>query len=36
MPIKYYNGKKGKNIKYAFYVFYPLHLLVIYLIKINL
>jgi len=36
IPIKYYNGKKGKNIKYAFYVFYPLHLLVIYLIKINL
>ena len=36
IPIKYYNGKKGKNIKYAFYIFYPLHLLVIYLIKINL
>jgi hypothetical protein len=29
-----YNGKKGKDIRYIFYAFYPVHLLVIGLIKI--
>ncbi len=33
LPILLYNGKKGPNIKYLFYIFYPLHLLVILLIK---
>ena len=37
IPISLYNGKrgfiKGKVLKYAFYVFYPAHLLIIYLIK---
>ena len=28
-----YNGKKGKNLKYFFYLFYPLHMLIISLIK---
>jgi len=29
-----YNGNKGKDLRYAFYAFYPVHLLVIGLIKI--
>lgn len=32
VPIAFYNGKRGRNIKYAFYVFYPAHLLCFYLI----
>mgnify|MGYP006350758233 FL=1 len=34
IPIYFYNGKKGKNAKYLFYIFYPLHFLVIEGIKI--
>lgn len=32
IPIAFYNGKRGWNLKYAFYGFYPLHLLLLYLI----
>lgn len=32
--INLYNNKKGKNIKYFFYIFYPLHLLILYFIRI--
>lgn len=28
VPIWLYNGKKGKNIKYFFYIFYPLHMII--------
>lgn len=30
-----YNGKQGKRIKFFFYAFYPIHMLLIYLIGIN-
>lgn len=34
IPIKYYNGKKGLNIKWLFYIFYPAHLLILYAIRV--
>ena len=36
IPIWLYNGKKGKSSKalqYGFYAFYPVHMLILYLIK---
>lgn len=33
IPINLYNKKKGKDIKYLFYIFYPLHLIVLYLLN---
>lgn len=32
VPINSYNGEKGKNIKYFLYIFYPLHLILLYLL----
>lgn len=32
LPILTYNGKRGSDIKYFFYMFYPLHLLLLYLV----
>ena len=33
IPIFLYNGKKGKDAKYLFYIFYPVHLLIFSLLK---
>ena len=32
IPILFFNGKKGKDAKLFFYIFYPLHLILLYLI----
>ena len=34
IPIYLYNGKRGYKIKYLFYIFYPLHFLVLWLLNI--
>lgn len=36
IPIALHNGKKGPSMKYAFYVYYPLHLTILYLIYMAL
>lgn len=33
IPLYLYNGKKGPSMRYVFYVFYPAHLLILYVIS---
>lgn len=35
-PVSKYNGKRGLNLKYVFYAFYPVHFLVLWLIALVL
>lgn len=34
LPMHFYNGKRGLRLKYIFYLFYPVHLLIIALVRI--
>lgn len=36
IPILLYNGNQGKKVKYLFYAFYPLHLILLYFIQLIL
>ncbi|MDE6024394.1 MAG: conjugal transfer protein TraX [Lachnospiraceae bacterium] len=36
IPILLYNGKKGPSMKYVFYIYYPLHLTLLYFIYMQL
>ena len=33
LPIMIYNGKRGSNVKWAFYIFYPVHLLLLFVVS---
>lgn len=35
IPILLYNGKRGPSLKYVFYAFYPVHLVILYLISLS-
>ncbi len=34
LPIGFYNGKRGINVKYLFYIFYPFHIIILVIIRL--
>jgi TraX protein. len=34
LPLYFYNGKRGIRLKYIFYAFYPVHIFILYLIRL--
>ena len=36
IPILFYSGKRGRQLKYLYYMFYPGHLMLLYLLSVYL